>query len=597
MFSVSGPGRGKLLHIRLPSRLPPVEYIKIQEVGKGMKKRIAAIVLALCLVLALLPGTAWAEDQLSGECGDNVRWTLTESGKLTISGSGKMWDNYAAPWSRNRDLIKTVEIGRGVNHIGNGSFLECKKLTSVTIASGVNSIGSSAFSDCDALTSITLPATVSKIGSYAFANCDRLSKVTLPKGLTTIDSYAFRTCVSLKEITLPSGLIALGQSVFEDCRNLTGVNIPSGVKKIPLGTFSGCSSLTDVKIENGVTEIGDHAFSRCSNLTGLTIPQSVAKLEGSVFSECTNLVHIVIPDSVTRLSYALFFGCSNLESVVIPSSVTAIDEQAFYNCGRLRDIYFSGGQLLWNNISVGHYNSVLEQVAIHYNSTGPATACTIKLNANGGRVSPSSVKAESGKTYLNALPTPTRSGWKFAGWYTTKTGGTKITSTTKATANCTVYAHWTRIKNYTVTFDANGGSVYQEAKFVYPGVAYKALPTPTRPGYHFKGWYPKKSGGVKVTETTRVNLTANQTLYAQWQTSATVRSTQRGAYQVTLPAYYELALYSSNTTAKAVATVERPGYQTITCTQRVTLSNGTVRYYGKVNNGNYWFTYSCEMDV
>ena len=221
---------------------------------------------------------------------------------------------------------------------------------------------------------------------------------------------------------------------------------------------------------------------------------------------------------------------------------------------------------------------------------------TVKFNANGGTVSTSSKTVTNGSTY-GTLPTPTRTGYKFAGWYTAKSGGTKITSSAKATKNQTIYAHWSR-RAYTVSFDANGGSVYQDTRTVYNGVSYRELPTPTRPGYHFKGWYTKKSGGTKVAETTRVNLTADQTLYAQWVTSATVKGApQQGRWTVTVPAYYDLALYTSNTAAKPSTTIETAKYQTIICKQRVTLSNGTVRYYGTVNNRNYWFTYSCEMDV
>ena len=271
---------------------------------------------------------------------------------------------------------------------------------------------------------------------------------------------------------------------------------------------------------------------------------------------------------------------------------------AFSGCDRLKDIYFSGGQLLWNNITAGYDNEALKRATLHYNSAGPATTCTIKLNPNGGKVSPSSIQVESGKTYLSGLPTPTRSGYKFTGWYTARTGGARITSTTKATASCTIYARWSRVKTHMVTFDPNGGTVGMEWKSVLTGTSYKALPTPTKPGAHFKGWYTKPTGGVKITEKSRVTTTGDQTLYAQWQTSATAKTTQPGSWQVTIPAYYELTLYSTSTSAKVAATApEKSSYQTIRCTKKATLSNGTVRYFGKVNNKSCWFTYSCEMDV
>ena len=74
----------------------------------------------------------------------------------------------------------------------------------------------------------------------------------------------------------------------------------------------------------------------------------------------------------------------------------------------------------------------------------------------------------------------------------------------------------TPIGPYTVTFNANGGSVTTTSKTVTSGSTYGTLPTPTRSGYTFDGWYTAASGGTKITSSTTVNLTGNQTLYAHW---------------------------------------------------------------------------------
>ena len=67
-----------------------------------------------------------------------------------------------------------------------------------------------------------------------------------------------------------------------------------------------------------------------------------------------------------------------------------------------------------------------------------------------------------------------------------------------------------------VTFNANGGSVSTSSKKVYLNNPYGTLPTPTRTGYKFDGWYTSASGGSNITSSTNVSLTANQTLYAHW---------------------------------------------------------------------------------
>ena len=71
-------------------------------------------------------------------------------------------------------------------------------------------------------------------------------------------------------------------------------------------------------------------------------------------------------------------------------------------------------------------------------------------------------------------------------------------------------------QTYTVTFDANGGSVDTNNKEVKPGETYGELPQPVRDGYTFSGWFTEAENGEQVEETTLVELTANQTLYAHW---------------------------------------------------------------------------------
>lgn len=68
---------------------------------------------------------------------------------------------------------------------------------------------------------------------------------------------------------------------------------------------------------------------------------------------------------------------------------------------------------------------------------------------------------------------------------------------------------------YTVTFDANGGSVTPANATTEATGKLATLPTPTRSGsYTFKGWYTASSGGTKITTDTVFD--ADTTIYAQW---------------------------------------------------------------------------------
>ena len=135
--------------------------------------------------------------------------------------------------------------------------------------------------------------------------------------------------------------------------------------------------------------------------------------------------------------------------------------------------------------------------------------CTVTFNPNGGSVSPTTKTVQSG-TAVGTLPTPTRSGHTFAGWFTAQTGGTQITSATIVNGNVTYWARW----NSTVTFNPNGGSVNPTTKTVQSGTAVGTLPTPTMSGYTFAGWFTAQTGGTQITSATVVN--GNVTYWARW---------------------------------------------------------------------------------
>ncbi|MFP3154783.1 InlB B-repeat-containing protein [Lachnospiraceae bacterium ZAX-1] len=145
----------------------------------------------------------------------------------------------------------------------------------------------------------------------------------------------------------------------------------------------------------------------------------------------------------------------------------------------------------------------------------PESNYTVTFDANGGgNLSKTSATVAAGAA-IGALPSASRTGYTLKGWYTAKTGGTKVEATTKITQNQTLYAQW-EVEVDTVTFDANGGKNLSKASVkVNYGQAIGALPSVSRTGYTLKGWYTAKTGGTKVEASTKI--TKSQTLYAQWE--------------------------------------------------------------------------------
>ncbi len=156
----------------------------------------------------------------SGRCGDSITWTLDDSGNLTLSGSGEMW-NYGIVTSPFKDYgIKTVTIGDGITSIGDYAFYSCRGLTELTLPNSVTSIGWYAFQGCTGLTELTLPNSVTSIGGCAFEGCNGLTELTLPNTLERIVASAFRGCSGLTELTLPSSVTRIGKNAFSDCSGL-----------------------------------------------------------------------------------------------------------------------------------------------------------------------------------------------------------------------------------------------------------------------------------------------------------------------------------------------------------------------------------------
>ena len=170
--------------------------------------------------------------------------------------------------------------------------------------------------------------------------------------------------------------------------------------------------------------------------------------------------------------------------------------------------------------------TVTGNVTYYAQWTATLRSYTATFNGNGGGTpSPSTITKTYGSE-LDTLPTCSRTGYTFLGWYTASSGGTKISSTTKITGTVTYYAQWS-INSYTLTYNVNGGNAVSPAsKSVQYGSAYGTLPTPTRAStaqysYTFAGWYTAATGGTQVTANTTMGA-SNTTIYAHW--TATERS-------------------------------------------------------------------------
>ena len=221
-----------------------------------------------------------------------------------------------------------------------------------------------------------IPTQVTCIGDGAFMSCRNLTSVTIPDSVTSICRGAFSGCSNLASVTIPDSVTYLDAAVFVNCTALQSVKIPDGVDFIQPDTFNNCTALTSVTIPDSVTFIGQYAFSGCSGLTSVKIPNGVFGIREHAFHGCTSLTSVTIPSGLASINEWTFSNCIRLAKVTIPKSVTSIGKNAFYYCESIADVYYDGTEEDWAKISISSGNEDLLAAALHCKPT-PLTAPSV----------------------------------------------------------------------------------------------------------------------------------------------------------------------------------------------------------------------------
>ena len=126
----------------------------------------------------------------------------------------------------------------------------------------------------------------------------------------------------------------------------------------------------------------------------------------------------------------------------------------------------------------------------------------LTFDPNGGTCSTAKRNISAGQVY-GTLPTAKKDGYTFKGWYTAKSGGSKVTANSIAPASdVTLYARYT--KNYTYTFLDYDGTVFMEGKLASGSEIPLPDEDPVRPStktyyYTFSSW-EGYTDGMKITE-------------------------------------------------------------------------------------------------
>lgn len=285
-----------------------------------------------------------------------------------------------------------------VTTIGDGAFMDCTSLTTITLPYFIARIGNSAFENCTALATFTtmdgadsktaalrtigdraffgntslnnVDANTTKgvntIGVSAFENCGQLATINL-SGVTRFVEGVFRNAKALKSVTMSANAsIYVGQEAFRNCVTLSDITariaavedgafrncislraitfVSSGIEYIGSNAFNGCVLIQKVSIPSSVVAIGDSAFDGCRGITSLTFEsdETLQTIGYSAFGGCSLLTRVILPSSLVELNASAFYGCSDLEYVEFGENIQTVGEDAFVLCATGIEVRFTG---------------------------------------------------------------------------------------------------------------------------------------------------------------------------------------------------------------------------------------------------------------
>lgn len=229
--------------------------------------------------------------------------------------------------------------------IGDRAFFGNTSLNNVDVntTKGVNTIGVSAFENCGQLATINLSG-VTRFAEGVFRNAKALKSVTMSASASIyVGQEAFRNCVTLSDIT--ARIAAADDGAFRNCISLRAITfVSSGIEYIGSNAFNGCVLIQKVSIPSSVVAIGDSAFDGCRGITSLTFEsnETLQTIGYSAFGGCSLLTRVILPSSLVELNASAFYGCSDLEYVEFGENIQTVGEDAFVLCATGIEVRFTG---------------------------------------------------------------------------------------------------------------------------------------------------------------------------------------------------------------------------------------------------------------
>ena len=348
------------------------------------------------------------------------------------------------------------------------------------------------------------------------------------------------TPVTTGSVTVNSDLPSLSSSITIASASITGSASYNQTLTAAAGTVSNSASYTTSyqwrRAGSAITGATNSTYTLTSADIGNSISVVITVTDGSNSAFASSAGTAVVSKLAQTATFTTLttvdLGQSNtLEATLAPGVTgTVTFKDASNNTLCTTSALNSSGvaSCAWTPIAAGTYVVKAHYSGdTYYSATTSATqsvsvraVITYDLNNGVGTTPTQSIYSGSALT-LPAGTGLSKSGYTFGGWSLTETG-TAVTSPYSPSASRTLYAVWTG-NQYTITYNANGGTGTQTAGSYTTGAAATSLPatsTFTRTGYSFGGWATSASSTTPVTS---YSTSANATFYAIWT---------RGTYNV-----------------------------------------------------------------
>ena len=299
----------------------------------------AIVTLSFIFCSVLFTESQNLDAETSGTCGDDLVWTYdTDTGRLTITGSGEMDDMEYVENKWGGNIIRSVSLPDGLTSIGEEAFDSCHFLTSITIPDSVTEIGEYAFYKCYSLNSVDL-GHVKEIDDGAFEYCYSLTTVTIPDTVTYMSDDAFNYCSALQSITIGSE-VHIWDEFLESCQSLQSIEVSE--------------SNTHHKSVNGILFSKDgtklQKYPSAKTDTSYTVPETVKEINFHAFYQSDNLRTITLGDNVETVYNSAFADCASLETINIGSGLSDFDTEGLDTCKSLKEINVSEGNTSFKSI-------------------------------------------------------------------------------------------------------------------------------------------------------------------------------------------------------------------------------------------------------